>query len=170
MTAAQEAFFQPADGVQSRKKYAYDIAISREPGDAITYEELAEALNWQYHPGDGQMRGLLCQAMDAARAQLESEGRNTVATKEKFGWIVLDAAGALRQVKRRLDKTRNQLVRTARGLGAAHREQLSQADRQERDLIASNLPRAAALMGGRKRHVFTALEQESKRRKEIEGR
>lgn len=170
MTAAREEFFQPADGVQSRKKYAYDIAISREPGDAITYEELAEALNWDYHPGDAQMRGLLCQAMDAARAQLESEGRNTVETKEKFGWIVLDASGALRQVKRRLNKAQSQLVRTARGLGAAHRDQLSQADRQERDLIASNLPRAAALMGGRKRHVFTALEQESRKRKEIEGR
>lgn len=170
MTAARDAFFQPADGIQSRKKYAYGLVIAAEPGDAITYEALAEALGWDYHPADAQMRGLLCQAMDGARAQLESEGRNTVETKEKFGWIVLDASGALRQVKRRLNKAQSQLVRTARGLGSAHREELSQADRQERDLIASNLPRAAALMGGRKRPVFTALERESKQRREIEGR
>ena len=172
MTAAgnRDTMFQPANGVRARWYYAYDLVAASQPGDSITYEQLAEALGMSYQPGDAWTRAILCQAMDTARARLESERLNTVSTKEKFGWIVLDATGALRQVERRLSKTVRAAVRCGRGLGSAHREQLTQADRQARDFIASNLVRAADLMGGRRRAVFAALERESQQRKEIEGR
>lgn len=159
--------FAPANGIRARWRYAYDLVTAREPGDSITLEQLAEALDMDYHPRDEDMRRLLFQVMDTARAHLEENGERTVGTKEKYGWIVLDSAAALRQSEARMGKVRRAAVVTARSLGAVRREELTQQQRQERDFLAGSLMRVSEVMGGRKRKAFRELNQKSK---EIEGR
>lgn len=166
----EREMFAPANGIRARWRYAYDLVAACEPDDSITLEQLAEALDIYYQPGDDHTRSLLFQVMDTARTRLEEDGMRTVQTQEKYGWIVLDSSGALRQSVRRMRKVQSAAARTATSLGAIRREELSQQERQENDFLTSNVLRVGDAAGGRRKPVFRELHRKNQQRKEIEGR
>lgn len=129
--------FTPADGHTPRWRKLYDLITTRQPGDEITYREARDLLDCDLHTAQSAMR-------DAIR-RLERDGQLTVKTVERFGWVVLNPAGELDQVDRRLTKTRRAAGRAARGAGAVEgrRDQLSQFERERLD----RMKRAALAVG-----------------------
>src|SRR5688500_10644881 len=171
MTAVDDTrpAFAPANGIQARWRYAYDLVTPKQPGDEVTLAELAEALGWNYDHADDWQRQQLFSVMSDARRHLEADGQRTVRTVEKFGWIVLDARGALNEVERRRDKAARAVDNAISGLGSAPREELAGQDRSRRDFLEGNLLHAGSLYR-RRSPRFMDLERASKARKEIEGR
>lgn len=161
--------FAPADGVQARWRYAYELVESKKPGDAITLMELAEALGIEYDAADRDQRRLLFSVMDKAREHLEADYLHTVKTVEGFGWVVPDAVGALRQAESRTRKVFSAVKRTVRAFKAVPREELPASERRGYDFGLANANRMGEIAGRPKRDTH-ALERESKQRKEIEGR
>jgi hypothetical protein len=128
--------FEPIDGVTPRWRKLYDLVLSREVGDEITYREAVETLDL---PGGStrRNRAVAQNAMRDAQCHLENQGQRTVGTRMNFGWVVLDGQRELQQVDRRLVKTSRAAGRTLRGVKAlgTRREELSQFERERLDQI-----------------------------------
>lgn len=163
MTAAVSAF-EPADGKQARWRYAYDIAVSKEPGDEITLLELAEALGLDYFPDDREMAQLLWTTMSEAKRHLEMDGLHSVRTVPRFGWVVMRPDQNLDEADARRRKARRAVDRTARLLKATDVDVLSPHQRQRHDFLSSSVTRAAALFD-RKSKNLNDLEQQSRQRR-----
>lgn len=162
--------FRPANGMRARWKYAYDLVVSREPGDSITLLELAEALDWDdFDVNDDRQRATLFQIMWEAIRHLEDDGQRTVKTIDKFGWVVLTSAQTLALAEGRRNKAARAVDRTVRVLTSIQEDELDRQQRSSLDFLASNLLRAGALYR-RRTARFLDLERQSKARKEVEGR
>lgn len=134
MTDVEErAPFRPADGIQPRWKILFDLVMSKAVGDEVTYEDAADALGIEQ--SDPRLRPIVQSAMRDAQAQLEKAHERTVGNKTNFGWIILAADQELKQVERRLVKTRKAAGRTIRGGVAlnSRREELPQEERARLD-------------------------------------
>lgn len=140
--------FQPADGVTPRWKKLYDLVMSRDVGDEVTYREAIELLGFT-RKTDHTLK-LTQKAMRDAQAHLEKDGARTIGTVAKFGWIVLDPQKELDQVERRLVKTRRAAGRVVRGGKAlsGRREELTQFQRQRLDFV-NHAARVASQASGR---------------------
>lgn len=149
--------FTPADGEKPRWSYCYDLVISREPGDAITYEEVMELL--------GCTREQALQAMWEAQRHLERDKRRTVGNRRKFGWIVLDGRGMLTEVKRRTVKAARQVTRAVRVHNATPRAELSQMERAELDFHGRNLLASQALYNRRPPEMMELMRASEERKR-----
>jgi hypothetical protein len=134
--------FQPADGVQARWRYCYDLALTRDPRDQITLQEVMELLDCT--------RQAAIQAMDEARAHLEADGKGSLITVENFGWIIPTAADMLRLTEKRDRKTFRQSRRTTRIIDAVPRTELTQFERQALDRLSANHVRLQELKSRRR--------------------
>lgn len=152
MTAA----FQPADGERARWRYAYDLVVSKKPGEDVTLLELAELLELDANADAQVLRGVMLQA----KKHLEEAKQQTVRTVPKFGWVVLDARGNLPEIEGRRKKAYRATTRTARLIVATDRTGLSPIERQRLDFETRNVLGASSLFG-RKTKSFVELERES---------
>ena len=166
--ATGPAPFEPADGVKARWRYAYELVESKQPGGEITLMELAEVLGMEYDPANRDQRHLLFSVMDKAREHLEADYVSTVQTVDRFGWIVPDAVGALRQAEGRTRRVFSAVKRAVRGLKAVPREELPASHRGTHDFLTSQLSRASQIADRRKVNLGD-VERASQQRKGIAG-
>lgn len=140
--------FAPADGLTPRWKKLYDLVLTRDVGDEVTYGEALELLGFKRKTPT--TLALTQQAMRDAQRHLENDGERTVGTVAKFGWIVLSAPREVDQIERRMVKTRRAAGRVSRGVRAANnrRDELSPFERQRLDL-AGHAARIASEATGR---------------------
>ena len=127
--------FEPIDGVTPRWKKLFDLVTERKIGEEVTYREATDLLD--LGPQTRRTLKIVQEAMREAQRHLENQGERTVGTVARFGWIILDAQRELRQVERRLVKTRRAAGRVIRGGKAlgTRREELSQFERQRLDFV-----------------------------------
>lgn len=147
--------FQPADGKRPRWSYAYDLVMERAAGDEVTVEQVMEACDCDYDAAWSVMRD--------AKKHLEDDGRRTVRTVKRFGWIVLDARGNLDEIEKRRKKAGNQILGGTRLVLATPRDELSQIERSRLDFETRNLVASSSLLS-RKPKSFKDLEKESRKR------
>lgn len=152
-----DAPFEPADGERARWRYCYDLVESAQPGDEITYMMVAELLDCD--------REQALAAMREAKRHLEHDRKRTVRNVPKYGWIVLDAAGNLREADSRIKRARNATTRAADVVLATPRDELSQIERARMDFQAQQLQSARGLYE-RKSRSFSELEKASKTRQQ----
>lgn len=140
--------FEPADGLVPRWKKLYDLVTGRSVGQEVTYGEAIDVLDLG-RKTDRTLK-IAQAAMLEAQKHLESDGRRTVTTVARFGWIVVDAQRELIQVERRLVKTRRAAGRAVRGGKALslRRDELSQFERQRLDFV-NHAARVASQATGR---------------------
>lgn len=143
--------FEPADGISPRWQKLYDLVISKQVDEEISYREAMAVLD----VADLRMTQA---AMREARHHLEKNGERTVGTVARFGWVVLRADRELQQVDRQLTKTRRAAGRTVRGAVAlnSRREELSQFERERLDRTLRSATVAAQVTG---RRSMTELKQ-----------
>ena len=155
--------FQPADGVTPRWQKLYDLVLSREVGDEVTYAEAIELLGFA-RKTDHSLK-VVQESMRTAQRHLERHGERTVGTVARFGWVVLDASRELQQVDRRLIKTKRAAQRTVRGAKALNtrRDELSQFERVKLDYVSRSAEMAAQIAGRQKVNI-------DELRKQIEDR
>lgn len=148
--------FEPADGVAPRWQKLYDLVVTRNVGDEVTYREAMDVLAL---PRTREGLTTAQQAMRKAMARLEQAKERTVGTVPKFGWIILDAQREVQQVDRRLIKTRRAAGRVLRGVSAMdnRRDELSQFDRERLDRIGHAARAAIEITGRAKKIGFPEL-------------
>lgn len=146
--------FEPADGRRARWRYCYDLVLTKEPGDEITYLEVMELLECD------QLTALA--AMRDAQRNLEMDRKHLLNNVPRFGWIVLNASGNLGQIEKARKKAYRATDRAARKIVATPREQLSQIERSRLDFETRHILGARDLYS-RKSKTLAELEQESKR-------
>lgn len=151
--------FEPADRVTPRWQKLYGLVTGKEVGDEVTYGEALEVLGFE-RKTDRSLK-IVQSAMRDALARLEKDGQRTVGVVQNFGWIVLDATKELRQVDRRLTKTRRAAGRVVRGTAAlgTRRGELSQFERERLDQIDRSA-KLAAQITGRKRVDLDTLRRQ----------
>lgn len=149
--------FEPADGESARWQKLYDLVLTKNVDDQITYTEAEELL------GIGQ-QGVLG-AMWLARRHLEANGQLSVRTVRNYGWIVMAAAEHIGESDRHLKKAHNQAKTALRKVTAidGRREELSQFEREAADRAKL---RAIAVVKLRSHHrpTFAELQQEEQKR------
>ena len=143
--------FEPADGVTPRWQKLYDLVMTRDVGDEVTYREAHEVVDMSWQGLHSRNLATVQEAMREAMAHLEKDGERTVGTRARFGWVVLDASRELQQVDRRLTKTRRAADRTVRGTKAliTRRGELSQFERERLDRVAYSASMAAQVTSRR---------------------
>lgn len=147
--------FAPADGVQARWRYLYDMVCQRQPGDDIELGEVTELFDID----EQAARAVMLEA----KKHLEEDRQQTVTTKERYGWIVIDAKGNLDEIEKRRRKAYRATTRTARLIHATDRAELAAIDRNRLDFETRNVLAAQSLYG-RKSRSFAELERASKDR------
>lgn len=152
--------YTPADGVQARWRYAYDLVLTKQPGDDVTLQELAEILGLDWQADSQVLRSVMLEA----KKHLEQDKLQTVRTVARFGWVVLSAAGNLDQVEKRRQKAGRATDRTARLITATDRGQLSPIERNRLDFETRNVLAAGALFR-RKPKSFAELQRTESQRK-----
>jgi len=150
--------FAPADGVKARWRYLYDLVVSREPGDEITYQEVEELLDVDRPTAQATML--------TAQKHLEEDGQYSVATKRKFGWVVMTPAQHIDAAERGEKKMWRAQKRAHRPLtvAEAHRGELSPFERQALDRSHAR-HQALARFRSPSRRSFAELTEASQARK-----
>lgn len=153
--------FAPANGLKARWRYCYELVVGREPGDAITYEEVEELLDCE--------RPVAQAAMLDAKRHLEDDGQRTVRVVRRYGWIVMRSSEHLSEAERRRARSRRALRKAGSVLGATRREELSPLERQALDRELARQSAQEQVMG-RRRTSFAELEAASQARELSTGR
>lgn len=147
--------FTPADGVQPRWRYCYDLVTDRDVNDQVTTQEIMELCDCDETAAWAAMR--------QAKAHLEADGQRSIRTVPRFGWIIMRPGEHITQAEHYERKSRRGLHRGIRVLGAIHsrREELSQFEREAADRTTSRLTAIRDLMGRRRRVSLSEIERTS---------
>lgn len=148
--------FEPKDGEVSRREHCVELIRSREPREAITYQEVMELLDCD--------RAAAQAAMDEARRTIEADGERSVYTVTNFGWIRCSAFDMLTQGQRRARKAQRAARRTVRGLrvASAHRSELEPMHRAMVDYELSQATALAELHARRARIPLAEIERRAR--------
>lgn len=142
--------FEPADGETARWRKVYELVLTKEVNDEITYREVEDLIEANRHAAYAAMRD--------AKRHLEQEGQQSVRTVPSFGWVVMRAAEHIDESDRHLRKSNTQAKIALRTISAidSRRGELSQEQRQAAD---RNKLRALAVenMTGRRRRSLDEL-------------
>lgn len=152
--------FQPADGETPRWRKLYDLVISKQLNEEITYREAVDLLDCDLRAAQVAMR--------ETTKRLEQDGQQSIRTVPNFGWVVMRAAEHLNESERHLRKTRNSARRAHRKITAidGRRSELSQFERERADRLKLTA-NAAAELTGRRRLSLTELHKRTPERKEL---
>lgn len=143
--------FEPADGVQARWRYCYDLAATRAVNEQITVHEVMELLGCDDTTAWAAMR--------EARDHLEADGKRSVRTVPRFGWIVASASVHLRMAADRQRRAGRQVRKAISVIDAAPRGELSQFERQQADRQLASLTTMHDLHKRRIRTPLSEIEQ-----------
>jgi hypothetical protein len=137
--------FEPADGIQPRWRYCYDLVLAKQPNEEIVYREVEELLDCGHE-------GAL-DAMRTAQRHLESDGCQSVRNVPRFGWVVMRAGEHIAASDHHLRKARNASGRALRKITAIddRRGELSQFEREAADRAKLRATALLALSGRRQR-------------------
>jgi len=119
--------FEPADGLRPRWQYCYDLVVERNINDEITRREVMDMLACDWATAGA--------AMGQAKVHLEEDGRLSVRTVPKFGWVVMRAGEHLAEADREARSGHRKLKAGYRKLSAIdhRRGELSQFEREAVD-------------------------------------
>lgn len=137
--------FEPLDGVEARWRKLYDLVLTKQAGEEITYREVEELLDCD--------RAAALGAMDYARERLIQDGHIAVRTVDRFGWVRMTAAEQITFAKERRLKAARQIERGIKTLVTVqqHREELSPFDRERLDREQASQVRHVDLLRRSKR-------------------
>lgn len=122
----ERKLFAPADGVQARWRYCYDLAASRDVGDLITLEEVIDLL-------DGIDEEGAWREMRLANDARERDGLRSLIPIPQVGWRIANGVEAHEFGRRRARKQRRAAKRAIRTYRAVPRDELPQVQRQAHD-------------------------------------
>lgn len=143
--------FEPADGVKARWRYCYELATSRRVEEQITVHEVMDLLDCDETAAWAAMR--------EARDHLEANGKRSVRTVPRFGWIVASASQHLRMASDRQRRAGRQVRKAIRVIDATPREELSQFEREAADRQLASLVSMRSLHERRIRTPLSQIEQ-----------